>query len=774
VLVGLLAIVLVIWVLWERCGVRGCPDVDQLDGYVPDEASVVVDRRGVELAKLYTVRRVVVSIDSLPAYVPVAFVAVEDQRFWEHDGVDWTRVAGAALANLRAMEIEEGFSTITMQLARNLFPERLPQTERTLSRKFAEMRVAKAIEEKYDKRRILELYLNQIYFGGGAWGIEAASEEYFGKSASDLTLPEAALLAGLIRAPHRLNPRRNPQGALARRRVVLWRMAEQGWITREEAEAAMAAPLELSRGRVEGPDRAPYFVEEVRQELEREVGGALYTGGYTVHTTLDGAVQGVVEEELEAQLEAIGAGRYGRPGGGAGPVQGAAVVLDVRTGDVLAMVGGRDFWESKFNRATQARRQPGSAFKPFVYAAAVAAGYPPTHPLVDQPLRRVLSNGTVWSPRNFGGSYAGVVTMREALVASRNVATIRLAEEVGLREVIALAERMGIPGPIPAVPSIVIGASEVTLLELVAAYAAFASLGVRPEPRLVTRVEDREGRVVWQRPPRTRRVLDPAVAFVVTDMLRDVVDRGTGTAVREVGFTSPAAGKTGTTNEATDAWFVGYTPALAAGVWIGYDEPGTIVPGATGGRIAAPVWGRIMRRIGEGAGDWTPPDGVESRRVDARGRVYDPECAGAGVGRVEYFLAGTAPAGGCGAGPGAWPDSFGPLTDSLAGVPVEDSAEGGGWWSRLRRRLFGPSGRDRRPAPGAPRDTGLAPPPGEGEPRGRGREGRGAGAEGRREPPDSPTAEPPGRGDRDPPDLVGRPASGGRPRPPARPDTAGG
>ena len=669
VILGVVAVALAVgavalFTLYMTCGLRGCPDVRLLRGYVPDEASVVLDRDGEELVKLYRVQRVVVPLDSLPGYVPQAFVAIEDRRFYEHDGVDWTRALGAAWANLRAGGIAEGFSTITMQLARNLFPDRLPARERTLGRKLGEIRVARAIEQTYDKEEILELYINQIYFGSGAWGIEAASRVYFGKPASELTLAEAALLAGIVRAPSRLNPRVNRTLAVARRQSVLRRMAAEGFITGAEAAEAMAAPLRLARDSG-GEDRtAGYFVELARQIVERRFGEAVYTGGLRIYTTLDRRAQEVAEAELRRQLAAIEAGAYGpyrhpryRPrrapadtAESATPyLQGAVVVMDVETGDVLALVGGRDFRDSQFDRAVQSRRQPGSAFKPFVYAAAVAEGYTTTHVLDDSPLRVVQAGGRTWAPRNFGGSYAGPISMREALVQSRNVATVRLAQEVGIRDVIALARRLGVDGDLPEYPSIAIGAGGVSLLDMTAAYAAFAALGRRVEPRFILRVEDRAGRVLWRPEVRRRHVLDPGVAFLVLDMMRDVVDRGTGTAVRAVGYTGPAAGKTGTTNDATDVWFIGVTPSLAAGVWIGLDRPQPIVAGATGGRLAAPVWGRVMRRLPAAAGpDWRPPPGVETRLIDASGAIIQPGCWASGPVRAEYFLAGTAPAGRCG------------------------------------------------------------------------------------------------------------------------------
>jgi len=742
------------WFVWERCGLQGCPDLERLSGYVPDEASVVLDARGQEVAKLYRVRRVIISLADLPAHVPSAFVAIEDQRFWEHRGIDWTRVLGAAWANVRAREIQEGSSTITMQLARNVFPDRLPYHERTFSRKIAEMRVAWEIERRFSKHQILELYLNQIYFGSGAWGIEAAAQEYFGRPAAELSLGEAAMLAGVIRAPHRLNPRTDPRGATGRQRVVLERMVQQGLVSREAATAAAAAELSLSRGESIGGYPAPYYVEEVRQLLESQLGEALYTEGYRIFTALDPSVQAVAEEELERQISGVEAGRYGRF---LGPVrqaaaaedaiadasdppertrylQGGVVVMDAASGNVLAMVGGRDFAESRFNRATQARRQPGSAFKPFVYAAALSEGFPPTMPLDDGPIRRVMADGSVWEPRNFGGGHAGTVTMRNALTHSRNLATIRLAEEVGLPSVIDTARRLGLEGPIPRVPSIVIGAAEATLMEMTAAYATFATLGLRPEPRLVLRVEDRRGRIVWDRPPRSRRALDPAVAFLTTSLLRDVVDRGTGTGVRAAGFVGPAAGKTGTTNEATDDWFVGYTPRRVTGVWIGFDRPRTVVGGATGGGLAAPAWGRIMRRTGNRAqGDWIPPSGIEALPIDDYGRIIDETCPTLAPTRAEYFLAGAAPPA-CGRG-APWDDrSPDPAEDGpdLLGEPAEPVDDSPGWWQRMRQRILGDDepGASPRPAePPARPPEGPAPlgepapsapgPPGSGEePRG--------------------------------------------------------
>jgi len=716
---GVLVVLGVVSFLWLNCGLRGCPDVAEVRGYMPAQASVVLGRGGEELGKLYRVQRVVVELESLPAYVPAAFVAIEDKRFWEHGGVDWQRVPGALLANVRAGEVEEGFSTITMQLARNLFPRRLPAGQRTLWRKLGEMRVAQGIEAEIGKAEILELYLNQIYFGNGAWGIEAAAREYFGKGAAELTMGEAALLAGVPRAPSRLNPRVDLAAAEGRRDVVLRLMEEQGWITAAEAEAARESTIRLARGEVEAQSVAPYLIEEVRRELEDELGEMLYTEGLRIHTAVDIGVQREAERALEDQLVAVEAGEYGEfvgwpraladtAGGVRTYLQGAVVVMDVQTGDVLALVGGRDFEESQYDRAARARRQSGSAFKPFVYAAALAAGFPPTYRLEDTPIRLALANGQIWEPRNHGEEYSGMVTLRDALVYSKNVATVRLALEVGLDRALGMARQLGLNGRRPMQPAMVLGAGETTLLELTAAYATFAALGVRPTPRLVQRVEDRSGRVVWSRPVRRERVLDPAVAFLLTDILQDVVDRGTGTAVRAAGFSGPAAGKTGTTNAATDLWFIGYTPRYVTGVWVGFDEPRTVVAGATGGEVAAPVAGRILQRLGV-QGDWRVPAGVEQRQVDTAGVVVAADCAVAGATRTEFFLVGTVSEEPC-FGPYDLPG--GPLDDTLLiadSLLAQDSLlleedslspRNDRWWERMRRRLF-PGDVPAQPPPGA-------------------------------------------------------------------------
>ncbi len=711
--IALLVLLAVGVVLWQRCGLAGCPDVDKLRGYMPDEASVVLDRNGEEIAKLFVTRRISIGLDSLPQHVPDAFVAIEDQRFWDHGGVDVQRVFGALLRNIRSGGVEEGASTITMQLARNVFPDELPANQQTIWRKLGEARVAREIEDRYSKQEILELYLNQIYFGEGAWGIEAASQEYYGKSATELDLAEAATLAALPRAPSRLNPRANPDLALEERVVVLDRMLDQGLIDRAAHEEAAAADLTLERGEREVEESAPYFVEAVRRTLEEHLGDAIYTRGYRIHTTLDLSVQRVLEEEVARQARAIESGSFGGyPHAtyasahadsttafqdGTPYLQTAAVILDPANGDVLGLIGGRDYDDSKFNRATQARRQPGSAFKPFVFAAALSAGFSPSYQLVDQPIRLTIDRNQTWEPQNYGGSYSGVVTLREALVHSKNVATVRLSGEVGLSRVIGMAEQLGM-GNIPSHPAIVLGTHEVTPLQLASAYTAFATLGQRADPRMVVSVLDRDGQIVWGQQPSTQRVLSPSVAYLVTNILQDVVSRGTGTGVRAAGYRGAAAGKTGTTQDAADVWFVGYTPRMLGVVWYGLDERAPLLRGATGGEIAAPVLGRVLRQVAPSAEGWRMPSGVETREVDETGSIVGTGCPTLGATRTEYFLAGTAPIGECYRDPAyyqtGWIDSLGAYPyDSTYEYPYDTLSTAAqrddGFWSRMRERVFG-------------------------------------------------------------------------------------
>jgi penicillin-binding protein 1A len=648
---------------WERCGIAGCPSVEVLVSYQPGGAPVLLDRAGEQFAELAPFDRVVVAVDSLPEHVLEAFIAVEDRRFHEHNGVDVRRVFGALVADIKARGFVQGSSTITMQVARNVFPERLPGQQKTLRRKILEVRVARELERRYTKPEILELYLNHIYFGGGAYGIEAASRYYFGRAASRLTLEQAAVLAALPRSPTFYNPRRNPEASRERRDLVLTLMEQQDRIDEAEAQAARASRIRLAaeppRGRRSEPGVAPYFVDAVRRDLEARFGDELYSSALRVHTTLDRAAQRAAEQELERKLREIERGAHGRYAGerysaastqdaaGTAYVQGAVVIMDAHDGDVLALVGGRDFEHSRFNRAVQARRQVGSAFKPFVFAAALERGYAPSQHVADEPLTMELPGGEIWEPRNFTNTFDGEVTLRDALVRSRNVPTVRVANSIGMRRVVRIARDAGVYSDIAELPSTALGTSALSPLEITAAYTAFANGGERVDPRWVKRIEDADGRTVWEPKPRRRRALTPEVAFLVTDMLGEAIERGTATQVRRAGFRGPAAGKTGTTDNGADVWFIGYTPQLVAGVWIGFDAPQAVTSNASAGDIAAPLWGRMMQRVtGDAPAAWPVPDRIVEFDVDPEtGLVLADGCRPRqGQAQSEYFVRGDVPA----------------------------------------------------------------------------------------------------------------------------------
>lgn len=605
--------------LWQNCGLAGCPDVRRLAAYQPNGAPMLIDRNGDHFADLTPFERVVVEMDSLPAHVPQAFLAVEDQRFFRHDGVDWVRVVGAALANLRAGDVTQGSSTISMQLARNVFPKMLPGQERTMRRKLLEVRMAQEIEQTYAKDEILELYLNHIYFGGGAYGIEAAAQRWFDIPARELSVAQAALLAALPKAPSHYDPRFHPDAAKARRDLVLTLMEEQQRIDAGTAADAREAELRITaEQRTAGDDPlGSWFIDVVRTTLEERFGDDLYSGRLRIHTTMDVRAQRAAEEELREQLASLS----GRVRKGDGPLQGSVVLLEAHTGDVLALVGGRDHDASRYNRAVRGFRQVGSAFKPFVYAAAIEDGFPPSQLIEDTPLRMELSHNDVWEPRNYDGRFEGVITMREALVRSRNVPTVRLASAVGTEHIAEVAKSTGISSRIPMEPSMALGTASMSPLDLATAYTPFATLGTATRPRYITRVEDQNGTILWQTDVERAQVMDPGVAYILTDILRDAVDSGTGTAVRAAGVRGPVAGKTGTTSDATDAWFVGYTPELVGSVWIGYDKPSSISSAATGGGLAAPVWGRMMARV-QANRDTPAPWQRPARVVEA---YIDPE-----------------------------------------------------------------------------------------------------------------------------------------------------
>jgi 1A family penicillin-binding protein len=613
------------------------------------QSSLVYARDGAFVGEIGKEWRTSVSIKTLPRYVPQAFVAVEDHRFYQHDGVDLYGIAGAMKDNL--MGGRRGASTITQQLVGNLHPDLIDRRDPGLGRKLREQSAAREMERHYSKEQILEGYLNAISFGHGWYGVEAASRHYFGKPAAHLTLAEAASLAALPKGPATYDPARQPDRNKNRRDAILDLMVEQKFISRAQADGAKAQPVVTAPSSGMLAD-APYFVDVVRTQLER-AGIPVERGGYRITTTLDVGLQRAAIVALVEGTSAVEA----RPGyrnptyarhaaGSTDYLQGMIIALDPATGDVRALVGGRNYAEGPFNRAVNGLRQPGSAFKPIVYARAIMDSIPANAIIPDTSLEIVVDQGNIYRPKNADGAFLGNITLREAFTKSRNPVAVQLWQRLTGDSVIALARRMGVRSFIAPWPSSAIGASVVQPLDLVAAFTVFPNLGTPVEPRFVYRAEDASGRTVYQQGVRTLPpAMSPEVAFIVRDLMRDVVDRGTATSVRRyVPQAVPVAGKTGTTDDNTDVWFIGATTDLVAGVWLGFDKPRMIASGAAGGTLAAPIFGQMLARSNYGhTATWTPPPGLVTAELDRdSGKLAEPSTPPEKR-YLEYFLAGTEP-----------------------------------------------------------------------------------------------------------------------------------
>ena len=617
----------------------------------PPQASQILARDGSLIGEIGDQLRTSVPLRSLPKYVGQAFIAVEDQRFYQHDGVDIIGIAGAIKGKILG-EQRGGASTITQQLVGNMHPDVVDRRDMSLGRKLREQAAAREMEKHYTKEQILEAYLNQISFGHGWYGIESAARHYFGKPAAKLTLAEAAALAAMPKGPELYEPVKYPERVRERRNTVLALMEQQGYITRAQAETAQASRVVTAANYGLAAD-APYFVDVVKVQARR-TGVHVNDGGYKIYTTLDpimqdAAVVSLAEGTAEVEARAGYSHSTISRGSDSDYLQGLVVAIDPTSGDVRALVGGRDYRQSQFDRAVDGRRQPGSSFKPIVYAAAIADSIPPNSIVGDTAIAIPLPNGSVYRPDNSDHQYLGAITLREALAKSRNVVAVQLGQRIGMDTVIALARRMGIASPIAPYPSSAIGASAVQPLDLIAAYTTFANLGTPVEPRFIHRIEDRNGKAVYRG---TVRALPPAldqrVTFVVRDMMRDVVDRGTATSIRRYLSSSvPVAGKTGTTNDNTDVWFIGLTPDVVAGVWLGFDKPKSITPGAAGGSLAAPIWGRMMSRYyaltKPPTNSWTPPLGVIPGELDRSTGQLATLATPADRRYTEYFVEGTEP-----------------------------------------------------------------------------------------------------------------------------------
>lgn len=640
---------------------RDLPSLDTLESIDPSVKTIIFAANGDTLREFYTENRTIVPLSRIPRSLQQAVVAVEDRRFYDHYGIDLRRLVGAVWINLTS-SASPGASTITQQLARNLFPKLLP-SEKRITRKMREWIVAVQIEQIYTKDEILAMYLNQIYMGKGAYGVQSAARTFFGKDVWELEPAESTMLAGMIQRPERYSPFRHLDRAYDRRGIVLETMISAGFLTRPKAEAIGDTEVQPMAGTDDDASAgfAAYFVEEVRKDLADMFGAErLYQDGLRVWTTLVPRYQSWMEESLENHLVAEEAAReyemtrarhdslvaVGEAPEKIAYLQGAALLEDVRTGAILGMVGGRSFTDSKWNLATQANRQPGSIFKPFVYLTALQHGYTASSVLMDTPF--VLDTGvSLWRPKNFSGTFQGPMTLRYSLSRSVNTPTAKLYLDFGLAPVLENIDRLGFTTPLPRVPALFLGAGEVTLREVVAAYASFANHGVYVGQHMITRVEAADGEVLYQTRIEQREALAPSEAYVMTNLLRTTLLEGTGQSARWRGFTKTGAGKTGTTNESTNAWFCGFTPSFCGGVWVGFDDAVPMGRGATGARMALPVWAGFMGKIADEKGEepFIRPPGLVEHTVCLRsGMLATSGCDSLGA---EIFLPEAFPQGVC-------------------------------------------------------------------------------------------------------------------------------
>jgi penicillin-binding protein 1A len=628
----------------------GLPSPAELNNIQPRLITRVYDRNGEVLKEFYTERRILIPFNEIPPYLVDCLLATEDRKFFNHWGVDTRRIAGAAIHNIMEFDLTaEGASTITQQLARSLFLT----PEKTIIRKIKEALTSIKIERTYSKNEILQMYLNNSYFGPGAYGIQAATQYYFSKDAQELNLSECAILIGLLKAPNRYSPIEHPERAIVRRNIVFNSLVDFGRIPETTADSLKLLPLEINP-HTESIGEAPYFTELIRQHILSEYGeDALYASGYSIYTTLDLAMQKAAEEALyaeidnrQAELEAffpLDNETYTElaPDTLGGPdsiriykrIQGMLMAMDNETGGVLAFIGGRDFKQSKWNRVVQAFRQPGSAFKPFVYTTAIDNGFSPSDLLLDSPLV-LTSGGEEWRPSNFDMTFKGEMTMRDGLRASRNLISIKMMMDplVTPRQVADYTHRMGITTPLNPVPALAIGASDVYLWEMVPAYSIFPNSGILKKPFYIAKIVDRNGSIKFEKTRADQEeVLSQQTAYIMTNLLETVVNHGTGVGARLRGFRRPAGGKTGTTNDYTDNWFIGFVPQLTCGVWVGYDDKIKIgtTRGEVGASTALPVWTQFMKAVTDTipTKDFPVPPGIYTTTICLdSGELANLEC----------------------------------------------------------------------------------------------------------------------------------------------------
>ena len=623
---------------------RDLPQISNVENFKPMLSSLLYSSDGRVIADFGIEKRQRTSLARIPPHLTDAIIAVEDQNFYAHFGIDPIGILRALIVDIRLGRMAQGGSTITQQLARNLFLT----MNRDVSRKIREAILALQIERSYTKEQILELYLNQIYLGHGAYGVEEASQFYFGKRVEDIGLAECALLAALPKAPNNYSPRQNPKAARRRRNVVLQLMYQEGYITREECIEAKLEPINLTSSTSRRTTLAPYFSEYVRRQLMDRYGyDAVYKGGLKVYTTLDLDMQAAAETAIAEGLRKLDEKHRGKAVGRAAGeglpedllaaresgvvpedvatdvVQVALVAIDPGTGEIRAMVGGRDFKKSEFNRATQARRQPGSGFKPLIWAAAFESGMTPSDRIIDAPVVFHFRD-KVWKPQNYEERFYGPTTLREALEHSRNIVSIRLLSKIGVAPAIRLARKMGIKQYLQPNLTLALGSTGVTPLEMTSSYATLAGGGIYREPVSILKIVGPDGHTIEEKRLRETIALSEQAAYVTTSVMQGVISRGTGRAARSL--RRPAAGKTGTTNDCTDAWFVGFTPELATGVWVGFDDMRTLGKKETGGRVAAPIWTEFMKAAlaGKPVLEFKRPPRIEFVEVDPRSGLLAP------------------------------------------------------------------------------------------------------------------------------------------------------
>ncbi|MFB0509924.1 MAG: penicillin-binding protein 1A [bacterium] len=630
---------------------KDLPSPEAIQNFKPASTVKVYDCKNRLICEFYEQQRMPVHLEQMPKYLKDALIAVEDKRFYSHWGLDLIRLFGATLYGIKSLKAPRGTSTITQQLARTMFLT----LEHSLARKIKEALLALQLERVYSKEEILELYLNLVYFGQGVYGVEAAANAYFNKPVQELTLPECALIAALPKAPEYYN--NNPKALLKRRNFFLKMLNRHQKISRKEMEEAMAAPLGIVQ-RQPLRNEAAYFIEEVRKYLEQRYGyDFINRSGARIYTSLDLDMQRLANQSLEDFLTRLEKDyklkdtkrRYDsltiRDSMPPPPsyLQGALVAIDPKTGFVKAMIGGRDFKQSPYNRAIQAKRQAGSAFKVFVYTAAIENGFLPSDLELDEPLTLSTPGSEPYTPVNFDFKFLGPITLRRALALSRNIVAVRLISRLGPEVVARYANLMGIEEKLRPYYSLALGASEVNLLELTRGFSVLANEGTKTTPIMITKIVDVNGQLLEENFPERQPVLSPQTAYIMTGMLRSVIDEGTGYAVRLLGFDRPAAGKTGTTDDYTDTWFVGFTPNLACGVWVGYDQKKTIFQGAVGGSVAAPIWADFMKQATDSLPneDFIAPDSITYATIcEQTGLLASSRCPKI---RQEIYKVGTEP-----------------------------------------------------------------------------------------------------------------------------------